>query len=80
MSAAPITRGLTRKLAIWLAVAAGLFLIVGANAHLVYVAVTSQSECVAHIRPGEGVQPGSFSAADSACSPQPQGRSGPDSE
>jgi len=70
-----------RKLAIWLAVAAGLLLIVGANTHLVYVAVTSQPECVAHVRPGEGgVQPGSFSAADSACLPQPQGRGAPGSE
>jgi hypothetical protein len=33
--------------------------------------VTSQPECVAHLRPGEGGgQRGSFSAAQSACSPQ----------
>jgi len=72
MSGAPsIRRSLTRKAAIWLAVAAGLLLVVGANAHLVYVAVTSQPECVAHLRSGEGVgQNGSFSAAESACSPE----------
>ena len=62
---------MTNKTAIWLLVAAGLFLIIGANMHLVYVAVTSQPECVAHLRPGEdGAQRGSFSAAQSACSPQ----------
>jgi hypothetical protein len=61
------------KTAILLAVAAGLLLVIGANAHLVYVAVTSQPECVAHLRPGEGdAQNASFSAAQSNCSP-PQG-------
>jgi hypothetical protein len=62
---------MTNKTAIWLLVAAGLFLVIGANTHLVYVAVTSQPECVAHLRPGEGDgQSRSFSAAQSACSPQ----------
>jgi len=77
MSGAPsIKRGLTNKVTIWLVVAAGLLLIVGANMHLVYVAVTSQPECVAHLAPGEsGEQRGSFSAAESACSPQRQSRS-----
>ena len=62
------------KTIILLAVAAGLLLVVGANAHLVYVAVTSQPDCVAHLRPGEaGAQSGSFSAAQSNCSPQQAG-------
>ncbi len=62
------------KTAIWLAVAAGLLLVVGANAHLVYVAVTSQPDCVAHVRPGEGGAQGAlFSAAQSNCSPQASG-------
>jgi len=76
MSGAPsIGRSPARKAAIWLAAAAGLLLIAGANAHLVYVAATSQPECVAHVRPGEGGGPrGSFGAAKSACAPQPQGR------
>ena len=61
------------KTAILLAVAAGLLLVIGANAHLVYVAVTSQPECVAHLRPGEAdAQNASFSAAQSNCS-LPQG-------
>jgi len=62
----------SRRVAIWLAVAAGLLLVIGANAHLVYVAVTSESACIAHLRPGEGASPGSYSAAESACPPQPQ--------
>ncbi|HKP25819.1 MAG TPA: hypothetical protein VJV39_18270 [Dongiaceae bacterium] len=62
------------RTAIWLAVATGLLLFVGANAHLVYVAVTSQPGCVAHLKPGESdPQRASFSAAQSSCSPQPGG-------
>ena len=41
-----------------------------ANAHLVYVAMTSQPDCVAHVRPGEGSgQQSRFSAAKSSCHP-----------
>ena len=36
------------------AVGAGLLLLLIANAHLVYVAITSQPDCVAHVRQGEG--------------------------
>ena len=52
-------------------VAAGLALVIGANWHLVYVAVTSQPDCVAHVRPGTGeaARTTVFSAAKSACSP-----------
>ena len=62
------------KTVILLAVAAGLLLVIGANAHLVYVAVTSQPDCVAHLRPGEAdAHSASFSAAQSNCSPQQGG-------
>lgn len=55
--------------AIGLLVTSGLLLVAGANAHLVYVAVTSQPDCVAHVKAGDAaVQPGSLSAAQSACS------------
>lgn len=37
-----------------------------ANAHLVYVAVTSQPDCVAHVKATDSVS-GSFRAAKSAC-------------
>ena len=66
-------RVLTNRAAIWLIVAAGMLLVIGANAHLLYVAVTSQPGCVAHLRAGEGDAEGkSFSAAQSDCSPQQQ--------
>jgi hypothetical protein len=71
--ASPMKRVLAGRTAIWLAVAIGLLLLAGANAHLVYVAVTSQPDCVAHLRPGESdEQGGTFSAAQSDCSPNRQ--------
>ena len=51
-----------------LSVLAALLLLVGANAHLVYVAVTSQPDCVDHVRQGDAAT-GSFRAAKSSCSP-----------
>lgn len=71
--ASSIKRALAGRTAIWLAVAAGLLLVLGANAHLVYLAVTSQPDCVAHLKPGQSDgQGGTFSAAQSDCSPQRQ--------
>jgi len=69
MSDAATTR--RRQLSIWLLVAAGLALVIGANWHLVYVAVTSQPDCVAHVRAdaARGGSSGAFSAAKSSCSP-----------
>lgn len=59
-----------RKTAIWLLVGLGLLALVAANGHLVYVAMTSQPECVAHIRQGEGNGTQErFSAARSSCTP-----------
>jgi len=49
----------------WLLVPAGLLLVAAANAHLVYVAVTSQPECVPHLK--EAGTGGSYRAAKSAC-------------
>jgi len=49
------------KLIAWLAAAVGLLLIAGANAHLVYVASTTQPACVEHTRDGVNA------AAKSAC-------------
>lgn len=49
-------------------VLAGLLLVVLANVHLVYVAFTSQPQCIRHQKLGAGpLQTGSFSAAASAC-------------
>lgn len=55
---------------IWLLVGAVLALVIGANWHLVYVAVTSQPDCVAHVRGGAAGGTGTFSAAKSSCTPQ----------
>jgi hypothetical protein len=72
MTAAATTRKRTR-LVLWLGIAAGLLLLAGANWHLVHVAMTSQPDCVAHLRPGDGSgERGLFSAAQSSCSPQPR--------
>lgn len=53
---------------VWLLVGAGVALLLGANAHLVYVALRSQPECVTHVKPGAAAPAGStFRAAKSAC-------------
>ena len=49
-------------------VAAGTLLFVGANTHLVYVAFTSQPDCVPHAKTaGQDGAGGDFRAAGSAC-------------
>lgn len=68
MSRAVTMYTLKRRLAIWLLLGFGMLLVVAANGHLVYVAMTSQPDCVAHIRHGEGTQ-GRFGAAKSSCAP-----------
>jgi hypothetical protein len=50
---------LPRRTTVWLVVTGLLLLIVAANAHLVFVAVTSQPECVD--------KAGAFHAAASTC-------------
>ena len=47
----------------------GLLLVAAANWHLVYVAITSQPDCVAHLRAGSAQSSGQFSAAKSSCTP-----------
>ena len=71
MSGAPaIPQGRRNRAVIWWLVAAGLALVIGANAHLLYVATTSEPGCVAHVGPGEGGEPGgTLSAAESSCAP-----------
>lgn len=49
----------------WLLVPAGLLLFVGANAHLVYIALKSQPDCVEHLK--DAVGGGRYRAAKSAC-------------
>jgi hypothetical protein len=59
---------------LWLAIGGALLLVLAANAHFLYVAITSQPACVAHVRTGEGsADRGRFSAAQSSCSPSGTG-------
>jgi hypothetical protein len=55
-----------RNTVLWLAVFAGVLLIVAANGHLVYVAATSQPACVPHLRQSDS-QADRFRAAVSSC-------------
>lgn len=67
----PSLKASKRKVTIWLPIALGLLLLGIANGHLVYVAVSSQPDCVAHIRQGESSGANDrFSAARSSCSPR----------
>jgi hypothetical protein len=51
---------------IWLLVGTGVLVFCGANAHLVYVAMSSQPDCVAHLKaPQHGS--GIYRAAQSSC-------------
>lgn len=62
-----------RKAAIWLAIGLGVALIVAANGHLVYVAMSTQPDCVDHVRAGDlnnDSDRTQFRAAKSACSPR----------
>lgn len=54
------------RLLVGLTMAAAAALFVGANVHLVYVAISSQPECVTHAKAGQAAL-GTFSAAKSAC-------------
>jgi len=58
-------RGLPWRTISILAVVGGLLVFVGANAHLVYVALKSQPDCVPHAKQGENAR--GYSAAGSAC-------------
>jgi hypothetical protein len=48
------------------AILAGVLLVVGANAHMLYVALASAPECITHLKTGD-TEPGRFSAARSDC-------------
>lgn len=51
---------------VWLFVGAVVIVFAGANAHLVYVAVTSQPGCVAHLKEAQQGT-GRYRAAQSDC-------------
>ncbi|HMR30278.1 MAG TPA: hypothetical protein PKA13_05125 [Geminicoccaceae bacterium] len=52
------------RVLVTLLVVAVTALVIGANAHMLYVATVSQPDCVAHLKPGES---GGFAAARPAC-------------
>jgi len=55
---------------LWVLAAIAVAAVIAANAHLIYVATSSQPDCVAHVRQGDGnAAGGRFSAAQSSCSP-----------
>jgi hypothetical protein len=60
---------LSTKAVVGLVVAGLVALVLAANAHLVYVAVTTQPDCVAHLKQPDVGHSGSYRAAKSACSP-----------
>jgi hypothetical protein len=66
MTAGPVTKWAKWPLAAWLLVAVVLLVVAGAHAHLVYVAVASQPDCVAHLKEA-GTQAGAYRAAKPAC-------------
>ena len=62
---APSKTSRSKRWLAWVLVSAGLLLVAFANAHLVYVAVRSQPDCVEKLKaPGEGQ---GYRAATSAC-------------
>ena len=56
----------TSRTLVYMAIAAATLLVIGANAHLLFAALDSQPDCVAHLKVGHG-QDGAFRAAHSAC-------------
>ena len=63
--------GWKTKSIVWLSVGVALIVLAAANARLLYVAVSSQPDCVAHLRHGEGNGTTSVSAATASCSSKP---------
>jgi hypothetical protein len=58
------------RICLWLLLAVAAAVLIGANAHLIYVATTSQPACITHLKQGKGdAARGLFSAAQSSCSP-----------
>ena len=63
-----------RPIRLWFWIALVAAVVLAANAHLIYVAISSQPACVAHVRQGEAsADRGRFSAAESSCSSKTPG-------
>jgi hypothetical protein len=63
----PVVGQMGSRAVAWLLVAAGLLGLVGANWHLVHVAMASQPDCVPHLRQSQSDR-GEYRAAVSSCS------------
>lgn len=63
---APRAKGWSNRTVMYLMIAVAALVFVGANAHLLFAAVTSQPDCVDHLKVGHGLE-GAFRAAQSAC-------------
>ena len=63
------TEAVRTKVVIWLSIGAGFLLLAAANWHLVYVSITSQPDCVPHLRQGDNAGGSQFQAAKSSCRP-----------
>jgi hypothetical protein len=66
MTGSDVSRRTKWPVLAWSLAAAVLLVVAAANAHLVYVAVESQPECVAHLKEA-GSKAGAFRAAKPAC-------------
>ena len=66
MTAQSAKAGFGTRVLVCALILAGLLLFFGANAHLVYVALDSQPDCVPHFKDAEAAN-GGFRAAKSAC-------------
>ena len=66
MTAAGDTSAPRRRRLGWLVGLGLVAVLAGANAHLVYVAFSSQPDCVTHLKAPDGSE-GHFRAAKSAC-------------
>jgi hypothetical protein len=66
MTGVGVTKRAKWPLLAWSLAAVVLLVVAAANAHLVYVAVESQPECVAHLKEA-GSQAGEYRAAKPAC-------------
>lgn len=68
MSDVTLPRGPRKgKIVVWFSIGVGLMVLTAANLHMLYAAVSSEPNCVAHLRQGERNGMNSFSAAESSC-------------
>ncbi len=56
----------TRRWPFWALIGVAALTLIGANVHLVYVAIVSQPDCVDHLKSASD-RPGEYMAAKSAC-------------